>query len=358
MKIANINAGQETGGALTHLIFQARVLKKHQVDNELILFTDSTVAKAARENGLKYQVVNQRKPEEWIKYLNEKRFDLVQTHGPRANFLVGLQQKKLFCPRVVTVHSDPRYDFLGGGLKGKIQTKLNLASLRRADGLFVVSTELKEELLKLKIPADKISQIINAIDFSAEVPAKIKHDFMQVIIVARLHPVKGHARLIKALAHLNNPHIFLHVVGAGDLKDELNNLVAENELTEQVQFYGALDQRAINELYCQMDLALIVSKSEGFPLVFLEAANNAVPVLMTELSVTSQLIPDADKGIVVNNSQEGIEKGLSQAYQMGVERLSQLGQNSRTYARDHFGAEQFFEDLMTGYEKFSKKEKL
>ncbi|BDR57175.1 glycosyltransferase [Xylocopilactobacillus apis] len=358
MKVVNINAGQETGGALTHLIFMAQVLKEHNIDNVLLVFEEGTISKAARELGLAYKVINQKNTSEWINYLNENNFDLVQTHGPRANFLVTLHRKNIHVPHIVTVHSDPRYDFLGGGIKGNIQSKLNVWSLKHSDGLFVVSSELKDELTKLGINSNRIVQINNAMTFSNDVRPKENHQFMQMIIVARLHPVKEHARLIKALSEVKNDHIFLNIVGDGELRESLEQLVDQYELNHQVEFYGALKSSEINELYRKMDLALIVSKSEGFPLVFLEAANNAVPVLMTELSATHLVIPDEEHGIAVDNSLEGIKSGIEKAYSFGIEQLSEMGLKNRKYAIDHFGPESFYKQMKNGYDLFSKKENL
>lgn len=350
--------GQETGGALTHLIFLAQVLNEHNIDNTLLFFEDGTVAKAAKAVGLKYKIINQKNTQEWINYLNKEKFDFVQTHGPRSNFLVSLQRKKIHAPQIITVHSDPKLDFLGSGLKGKIASKLNVWSLKRASGLFVVSSEIKKQLIGLGIKSDTIHQINNAIWFSPTVPKKKPHDFMQVIIVARLHPVKAHERLLQALAKINLSQIHLHIVGDGSLRESLENLVNEKKLQSQVHFYGALKRNEIDQLYPKMDLALIVSRSEGFPLVFLEAANSAVPVLMTDLSASKLLIPDSKYGIVVENSLEGIQAGLKKAFEMGPLKLEEIGKNSRRYAMAHFGADNFFQQLNQGYESFSKKNKI
>ncbi len=353
MKIVNVNAGQETGGALTHLIFLSKILKSHQITNELLLFEDGTVAKAARREHLDFKIIPQKEVKTWVSWLNQKRFDFVQTHGPRANFLVTLHRKEINSSHIVTVHSDPQFDFMGQGLKGLLETRLNYWSLKKADGLFVVSKEIKEKLINLGISSKKLIQLNNAIEFSTKIPAKIEHQFMQVIMVARLHPVKGHKRLLDALVAVNNPQIKLHLVGDGPIRRELETKVATENLVQQVKFYGALNSEEINELYRKMDLALIVSKSEGFPLVFLEAANNAVPTLMTNLSATSMLIPDENYGIRVNNNLDGIITGLQQAFAMGPEKLQEIGQNSRDYAKEQFGPAAFFNQIKKGYELFS-----
>lgn len=355
MKIVNVNAGQETGGALTHLIFLAKILKSHNISNELLLFEEGTVAAAARKEKLAYQIIPQHQVKTWVSWLNQEGFDFIQTHGPRANFLVSLHRSQIKAPHIITVHSDPRYDFLGQGLKGRLETQMNYWSIKHADGWFVVSKELKEQLIKWHLPATQVIQLNNSMFFSPQVPAKQDHKFMQVIMVARLHPVKGHERLLNALAEVSNSRIKLHLVGDGPSRTKLEELVIAKNLEQQVRFYGSLTTTKITELYRQMDLALIVSKSEGFPLVFLEAANNAVPTLMTDLSATSLLIPDEDHGIVAANNLPGIVTGLKAAYALGPQKLQKMGQESRQYVQEHFGPETFFAQIKKGYNLFSKK---
>lgn len=357
MKIVNINVGQETGGALTHLIFLSKVLNDHNIENVLLLFENGTVAKAAQDAGLNYKVIDQKNTQEWINYLNDQKFDFVQTHGPRANFLVSLHRKKIKPARLVTVHSDPRYDFMGGGLKGKLQTKLNIWSLKQADGIFVISKDLKNVLTSLGIKGEKIFPIDNAMEFSPTVASKQDHDFMNMILVARLHPVKEHARLIKAIKEVDNKKIHLHLVGDGSLRASLEELVEENELSDQIKFYGALKQDQIDELYRKMDLALLVSKSEAFGMVFLEAANCEVPMLMTELSASKEMIPNEEQGIVVENSQAGIVEGIKKAYQLGEKNLVEMGKRSRVYAIEKFGPNAFYKQIESGYTLFSKNKK-
>ncbi len=51
-------------------------------------------------------------------FINKEKFDVVHTHGPRANFYVSLMKKRIKAKWVTTIHSDPFQDFTKQGLKG------------------------------------------------------------------------------------------------------------------------------------------------------------------------------------------------------------------------------------------------
>ena len=66
-------------------------------------------------------------------FINNEKFDIVHTHGPRANFYVSLMKKRITAKWVTTIHSDPFEDFTKQGLKGWIFTKLNLKAFKNID---------------------------------------------------------------------------------------------------------------------------------------------------------------------------------------------------------------------------------
>ena len=65
---------------------------------------------------------------------------------------------------MTTVHSDPRNDFLGRGVKGDLFTKLNIGVLKKVDHLFAISERFKEMLVGFQISPDKITTIYNGIN--------------------------------------------------------------------------------------------------------------------------------------------------------------------------------------------------
>jgi hypothetical protein len=101
MRVLHINAGNEDGGARTYIVNLMKGQKLIGEESTLLTFQEGPVSKMARENGLSVAVMEQKqrfdlsilKP--LTKYINNNNFDIVHTHGPRANYIVSLIRKKL-----------------------------------------------------------------------------------------------------------------------------------------------------------------------------------------------------------------------------------------------------------------------
>ncbi|MGJ5644580.1 glycosyltransferase family 4 protein [Latilactobacillus curvatus] len=361
MKVLHINAGLENGGGLSHIIGLLSHLPADDV--ELLTFADGPVAKAAEANGIKVKILGKKSRYDFsllkmlAKYINDNNFDLVHTHGARANLFISLIKHKIKAKWVITVHSDPRLDFMNRGALGRIFTSLNVKSLKKSDGIFAVTNNFKEILLALGLPDNKIKVIYNGIAFSEKAPQLQEHKNFEIVIVGRLHPIKGHAVLLEAFKAANMPNAHLTIIGDGELKSELQADVKKLGLDNQVLFTGLLTQDEINQRYLKTDLAVLSSFSESFPLVLLEAANYAIPVIATDVGDMRQLIPDDSYGwIVPTHSVKALSLALEEAYgkwQSGD--LKKIGFALETNAKINFSIDKLCKTTMDGYQYFLSK---
>lgn len=107
---------------------------------------------------------------------------------------------------------------------------------------------------------------------------------MKVIgIIARLVPVKNHAALIDAMKiicrQMDNCHLL--IVGDGELRQDLENQVHLLGLDGRISFLG--NREDVPEILQILDLFVLCSKSEGFPISVLEAMAAKVPILATSV---------------------------------------------------------------------------
>ena len=56
--------------------------------------------------------------------------------------------------------------------------------------------------------------------------------------IGRLHPQKNQKMLIEAFYHLNDPHAKLVIIGEGELKEELENLIKDLDIMDRVFLLG------------------------------------------------------------------------------------------------------------------------
>lgn len=367
MRILHMNAGAEDGGGKTHIISLLDQFPDGEV--ELAVFEDGIVAKEARELGIKVHVFSQKSRYDLSilknisEFINKEKFDVVHTHGPRANFFVSLMKKKFAAKWVTTIHSDPFQDFTKQGLKGWIFTKLNLKALKNIDLFFVVTNRLKKSLAALGISNEKMHVIYNGIEYDQEKADgynktemfNIDEDVFTAIQVARLHPVKGHEVLFDALQQTKLEKIKVLLVGDGPLERELKALATEKGINDKIEFLG--HRQDVKQLFASSHVNLLTSHSEGFPLVLLEAANQRVPSIVTRAGEIEPLIADETYGwIVPTGDGKALASALEEAYdKWKTGELSVMGKHIYEHATMNFSLQKLYEDTKETYKQLIAK---
>ncbi|WP_061810708.1 glycosyltransferase [Rossellomorea vietnamensis] len=311
MKVLHLISGGETGGSKNHLISLLQQFNKEEVI--LGVFQEGKLSREAREFGLPVVLFGQTSRYDFsvlkkIKTLiKEQQVNIVHTHGPRANLFTYFLKKQVDFKWITTVHSDPSKDFIKGGVKGKVFTWLNMKVLKEIDYFFAVSNRFKEMLVQFGLDSNKIFVIYNSIPFDGEYIQKVTRDEIGlnetdfvIIMVARLHPIKGHElafESIKELSHQGYDQVKLLLIGDGPIETELMQKVEQLQLSEEITFLGY--QKDVHSYLALSDVKLLASYSESFPLVILESARADTPVISTDVGGVKDLISDERLGWVV-----------------------------------------------------------
>ncbi|ATO45743.1 hypothetical protein C5L30_001346 [Companilactobacillus farciminis] len=352
MRVLHINAGNEDGGARTYIISLMKGQKNIGVESTLLTFQRGPVSKMAKENGLSVSVIEQKqrfdlsilKP--LIKYINNNNFDIVHTHGPRANYIFSLIRNKVNAKWVITVHSDPRIDF--SGLRGSVMLKLNLHALKKADLLFYVNPDLEEYFESLKIPTGKTFEVFNAIDFTGINPTFNRQSTFSLLEVARLVDVKNHRLLLNALSKVDF-NFRLTLVGDGPLMDELRELVKSLGINDKVDFVGFKENTG--DYYQECDVSVLTSKSESMPAVYLESAAYGKPVIATNVGATSKIIDNENGWLVESDNEQELISALNDAHSLWKDNnLDRKGLTLYQDARDNYSIEKLAQKVNDGYQ--------
>lgn len=155
------------------------------------------------------------------------------------------------------------------------------------------------------VDVEKIKKLASAKD-------KRNDKKLKFISVGRLHYMKGYDRLIDVVSMLNKDKLLNNVefkiYGDGPMKDILLKKILDNNLEFCFKLMGYTDNpyQYINN----SDMFILSSVYEPFGLVIVEAMTLKVPVLATTNSATSELIKNDYNGLIVDNSIDGLYKGL------------------------------------------------
>ncbi|WP_336883705.1 glycosyltransferase [Priestia koreensis] len=363
MRVLHLISGGETGGSKNHLISLLRHIGTEDVF--LGVFQEGLLSEEARQAGVPVTVFKQKSRYDFSvlssirRFMKENQIDIIHTHGPRANTFTFLLRKTMKFTWITTIHSDPRQDFIKGGVKGKIFTKINMAVIKSIDHFFAVSERFKDMIVGFGVNSSKITTIYNGIEFDLPLENKLTRqevglaetDFV-VTMVARLHPIKGHKETFEAICQLKDeiPNVKLLSVGNGPMEDELKSLVKEKSLEHHVLFAGF--QKDVHSFLSLSDVKLLASYSESFPLVILESARAHVPVISTDVGGVKDMISDSSLGWIIPTKDAGAIAGaIREAFhEKATGELSQKGMNLYKKASANYSVKQLADATIKTYQ--------
>ena len=125
-------------------------------------------------------------------------------------------------------------------------------------------------------------------------------DCLVLLAAGRLHPVKDHAFLVRAchLLRVRGLGLFCLIAGEGPERPALERLIRELGLDGCVKLLGHLSRQQLNAYYARCDLVVLTSRSEGIPLILMEAMANGKIVLAPAITGIPELVRDGETGFL------------------------------------------------------------
>lgn len=297
-------------------------------------------------------------------------YDIVVAHD-WLSVIGGITVKKESgLPLAFHVHSTEKGRTLGNG--SEVVNNIESHGARAADLIVTVSYAMKDELLKLGFPKDKIQVCYNGVDPQKYNPKTInkqtkelrssyglKDNDLMILFIGRLVGVKGVDKLIMAMPHVLQkiPNARLVIVGLGDLQDYLVKLVKTIKLQNCVKFrfeFLPEEERILH--YDACDVAVFPSLYEPFGIVALEAMSMERPVVVGAAGVSGMreiIIPCGEDqcGFHVNpNNPSDIAWGITSAIE-NPEKKEWLGKNGRRRVLNEFTWEKIAKKTIMSYER-------
>jgi colanic acid/amylovoran biosynthesis glycosyltransferase len=123
-------------------------------------------------------------------------------------------------------------------------------------------------------------------------PCPIRNRALSLLAVGRLHSVKDHAFLVRACAQLQAAGVQFEcsIAGDGPERRRLETLVRNCGLEERVTLVGHVPREQMDSLYDRAGVVVLTSRSEGIPLVLMEAMARGKIVLAPAITGIPELI--------------------------------------------------------------------
>lgn len=269
-----------------------------------------------------------------------RRSDLICAHWLVPSGLIGaIISSLLGKPLVVVEHSGALHllkQIRGGSLIARFITS-------RARRVVAVSDDLKR---KLEALCPKSSGHITVLPMGVG-PANLATDdkadprLKTVLFVGRLTPVKGVDTLLKAMTRLESARLI--VAGDGEQRSELESLA--KKLRVDAFFTGRVGAAERNSLFSSCDALVVPSitlpggRTEGAPVVCLEAMAAGVPVVASNTAGLAELITDDRDGMLFESGNHPmLAEKLSLLLSDAALRV-RLSENAKTTAAAYLWAE-------------------
>src|SRR5258706_1110478 len=165
--------------------------------------------------------------------------------------------------------------------------------------------------------------------------------------VGRLAEEKDQALLVRAMAPLLDERHRLVIVGDGPQRETLKGLIA---LTQRAEFVTLTGSRPdVERLLCAFDVFALSSRTEGLPLVLLEAMATGLAVVATSVGCIPDVVERGFTGLLVGAGDVTRLRGELSSL-AGDWRLAQrVGQSARRRVLRRFSVERMAADYEVLY---------
>jgi glycosyltransferase involved in cell wall biosynthesis len=220
------------------------------------------------------------------------QYDIVHAHyGFHSAIVPSIIKRK---PLIITFHGS---DALQEPFRNALYMWLQKWCIKRANYLIAVSRDIRNNLVsKLEAKESVISVVPCGIDTTKFCPIDRSYARRQVgletstktvLYVGQLHYMKGVDIIYNCAARM--PNVEFVLIGEGNLSTDLRNC----------RLIGAVSNKDIPLWINACDAFILPSRSEGTPMVVLEAISCGVQVVCSDVGGCADLINDCKAGLLL-----------------------------------------------------------
>lgn len=285
--------------------------------------------------------------------LRSHRAEIVQTWMYHADLVGGIAARMAGLPAVWGIQAGT-----------SVGTKRSTAILRRA--LAPMAKYLATEIVccgetsrtahvELGFPSNMVV-VPNACDTERFEPDRDRREQIRaelgigdaplVGMVARADALKDHESLITAIAIVRRtiPNTHLVLVGAGvdTTNGALVSLIRAAGIDNCTHLLGARSD--VEAIDASLDVFVLASRSEGLPLVLVEAMSCGVPAIASDVGDCARVIGDTGRVVAVGATDE-LAAAISEVLALGATQRATLGARARSRVQ----AEYSLDAALAGY---------
>ncbi len=226
--------------------------------------------------------------------VTEGHFDLVHTHGYKADFFAYSSLRGL-APLVSTCHGWPT-----PGFKMQAYARADRFFLRGFDKVVAVSEDSAQLLRGAGVHPSNISLIRNGVKTARfDHPGSSRGGKLRIGVIGRIVREKGSEFAFDAFLRVASefPQAELVFAGEGPLRQHLQRRVSQLGIADRVVFRGFCDD--MPEFYAELEVVVMPSFYEGMPMVLLESMAAGKAIVSTRVGEVPAVLKDGFTGFIV-----------------------------------------------------------
>lgn len=238
----------------------------------------------------------------------KRKYDLVHVHNVPDFLVFSAIVPKLCGAKIILDIHDILPEFFANKFR-RSEKGAYVGMLRGIEAMsagfanhVIISNHLwRDKITMRSVPVDKCSVFINYVDTTVFNCTRKRNDGRFIILYhGGLQRHQGLDVAIKAFAkiHADAPEAQFHIYGGGNMKPELEKLVADLGLSSKVLFFEAMPMRRIAEVVADADLGVVPKRAdsfgnEAFSTKIMEFMAEGVPAVVSRTKIDEYYFNDS-----------------------------------------------------------------
>jgi glycosyltransferase involved in cell wall biosynthesis len=297
-------------GGVEQVIFNiATNLDKNRFNTFIVCIkNEGKIAEKCRSAGIPVFLINNDKSR-YIELVTKLNIDLINAH----HSIFGLDiSNRYSLPFIYVIHNCYVW------LSNEDISRLKAADLGIKKYIAVSKNVAKYYRKYINVSPRKMEIISNGINIETgvlsdnekkEIRRKlgIKENDYVFLNVGAYRPSKNHNIIISAVKELINTYTNIRVFCVGEVGDalyydNLMNRLIINKLERYITFTGYVSNETLNNFYNIADAFLLPSLFEGWSVSTMEAMLIGLPMILTDVGCSREIINNKDIGIIIENA--------------------------------------------------------
>jgi glycosyltransferase involved in cell wall biosynthesis len=356
LKLLHLNAGTKLGGTETMLLrFLERVDQSQFEVYVSAFFPGGELLEEASKRGGKFVLFNITNPAnvfqlfsaliKLVRFLNNNKIDIIHLYGFWINIGGRFAAKLAKVPIIITGQRTE------DNWRNVFHSFLDRFTSRWVDLYISVFNKGKELLIRRdRIPENKIVVIHNGIDLDwANSIERSNENFPTIGMIAAFNHFKAQDVLIRAAPKILEkfPQAKFILAGCGCTEKKMSEMISNFGLNRHFSVPGFV--KDTRQILSQLDIFVLATHSEGFPVSILEAMSVGIPVVASNVGGIPELIENGTTGILVEpNNFDQLASAIIEILENQA-KAKRMGEAAKERVKKYFSIEQMMAQLESIY---------